>query len=125
MSWLGDALVEHDEAVRTDRESTVFAMVAEREQIQWESNVDFRVASIGKHEGVPQTGLTNGPEGPDNPFEWLPKDNRGGPGRPIRSGPPKLTGTDYNQLYKATFEFWIPGEANVVVIDPDVYCDFR
>jgi hypothetical protein len=123
MSWLGNELVDHDVAIRRDRESTVFAMVAAREQIQWESSVEFSVVSIQKKKEsiglFPAMG-----DGPDDPFDRRPKEAKGGPGRPIRSGPPTLRGGKaYDQLYKATFALTLEGKE--VIIDPDIYCDWQ
>lgn len=123
MSWLGDALVDHETAVRRDRESTVFTMVTAREQVQWESSVDFRVVSIAKKASIKETSLINRGDGPDDAFDRRPKDAKGGPGRPIRSGPPTLRdGKMYDQLYKATFAMMLEGKE--VIIDPDMYCDY-
>lgn len=118
MSWRGEALIESEDALRSDRECTVILMNTEREQIQWESNAEFWIQSITKREGVPETRLTNGPAGPDDPFEWLPKGVRGGPGRPIRSGPARVQFPEYRQLYKVTFGMILDGRE--VMIDPDL-----
>ena len=90
MTWLGHALVDHEVATRTDRDCTVSVNIPEREQVQWESNVEFRVASIERKDSVHEIGLINGPAGPENPFAWIPSDGRGGPGRTVRSGPPSV-----------------------------------
>ena len=121
MTWLGDALVDHEEATRTDPDCTVQVKIPEREQIQWESNVEFRVASIERKDSIPQIGLINGPSGPGNPFTWVSNNGRGGPGRPVRSGPPSVSEVAaYNQLYKMTFGMMLDGKEEI--IDPDLIC---
>lgn len=121
MTWLGHALVDHEVATRTDRDCTVHVSIPEREQIQWESNVEFRVASIERKDSIPEIGLINGPAGPGNPFSASIGDVRGGPGRPIRSGPPSVAEVgEYTQLYKMTFGMMLDGKEEI--IDPDVVC---
>lgn len=121
MTWLGDALVDHEVATRTDRDCTILVKIPEREQVQWESNVEFRVASIERKDSIPEIGLVNGPAGPENPFSWAPGDARGGPGRPVRSGPPSVAEVaEYTQLYKMTFGMLLDGKE--VIIDPDLVC---
>jgi hypothetical protein len=121
MTWLGDALVDHEEATRSDRDCTITVRIPEREQVQWESNVEFRIASIERKDSIPEIGVINGPAGPDNPFTWSPRDSRGGPGRPVRSGPPSVEQVpEYTQLYKMTFGMMLEGEE--VIIDPDLVC---
>ena len=122
MSWRGGALVDHEEATRTDRECTPSLMINEREQIQWESDHEFWIESINKKASVPETGLINGPEGPDNPFPLLSLRKRGGAGQSIRSGPASIE-KQYKQLYKMTFGIVLEGRE--VIIDPDVYCEWH
>lgn len=124
MSLLGDQLVDHDEAVKKDRdrETTVFAMVTEREQIQWESSVEFWLSSIRQKHDVPGFNSTKG--APADPFDGRPLKGRGGPGKPIRSGAATLNGgRQYDQLYKVSFVMMIGGRE--VKIDPDIYCDWQ
>ena len=121
MSWLGDGLVDHEEATRSDRDCTTTVNIREREQIQWESNVEFRIASIERKDSIPEVGIVNGPIGPENPFTWTAAETRGGPGRPVRSGPPSVGKVpEYNQLYKMTFGMMLEGHE--VIIDPDLIC---
>lgn len=127
-SLLNGLLVDHDVATRSDRQVTVFVMVEQREQIQWESSVPFRITSIVQKDSVPERDLnnTNSKEAPPNPFGDGPLKASGSPGRSIRSGPPALrdlAGNQYDQLYKVSFVLTIEGQP--VAIDPDVYCDWR
>ena len=126
-SLLNGQLVDHDVATRSDREVTVFVMVEQREQIQWESSVPFRISSIVQKDSVSETDLINSnpKEAPaPSPFgDGLLKAS-GAPGSPIRSGPASLNGgRQYNQLYKVSFVLTIDGQQ--VAIDPDVYCDWN
>jgi hypothetical protein len=129
-SWLGNALVDHDVAVRTDRESVVVAMIWDREQIQWESSVEFGITRIEKKADIKETDLINRGPSPDDPFEGRVRSQVGRAGQPIRSGPPTLNGAganfnsdrSYDQLYKITFRMVIEGRE--YIIDPDVYCDW-
>lgn len=121
MTWLGDALVDHEEATHTDPDCTVVVKIPEREQIQWESNVEFRVALIERKDSIPEIGLINGPQGPANPFKWVSSNGHGGPGRPVRSGPPSVDDVaGYNQLYKMNFGMMLDGKEEM--IDPDLIC---
>ena len=122
MSWRGAALVDHEEATRTDRECTPSVFVDEREQIQWESDHEFWIESIGRKESIPEVGLINGPGGPDNPFPALTLRTRGGSGKSIRSGSAAME-KRYRQLYKLTFGMVLEGRE--VIIDPDVYCEWH
>lgn len=127
-SLLNGQLVDHDVATRRDRQVTVFVMVSEREQIQWESSVPFTISSIAQKDSVPEQTLNNTSqkEAHPNPFGDGPLKASGAPGRPIRSGPPalrNLAGNEYDQLYKVSFVLIIDGQK--VPIDPDVYCDWN
>lgn len=122
MSWRGGALVDHEEATRTDRECTPSVTVTNGEQIQWESDHEFWIESINKKDSVPEARLINGPAGPDNPFPMLQLRTRVGKGRSIRSGP-AIMDKQYTQLYKLTFGMVLEGRE--VIIDPDFYCEWH
>src|SRR5262245_28355509 len=46
MTWLGDALVEHHEAMEKDKLTVTRLSVKNREQLQWECDVPFRIKAI-------------------------------------------------------------------------------
>lgn len=123
MSWLGKALVDHKTAAQQHPETVVVIMVEDRDQLQWECDVDFWVSGIVAVKGTPE--FPNHGAAPATPFRDL-KGEMGAPGKPILSGPAKWSNTewDYDQLYKFTFTLSIPGEADDVIIDPDVFCDW-
>lgn len=125
-SLLNGLVVDHDQATRGEREVTVFVMVTQREQIQWESSVPFRIASIVQKDSIEKVGLINSnPKlAPANPFGDGPLKASGTPGHPIRSGPAVMEPyKPYDQLYKVSFVLTINGQQ--VAIDPDVYCDWN
>lgn len=122
MSWLGGALVDHEEATRTDRDCTPTVVVNELEQVQWESDHEFWIESISRKDSIAETRLINGPAGPDNPFPGLAFRARGGRGKPIRSGTAAQE-KQYKQLYKSTYGIVLEGRE--VIIDPDVYCEWH
>lgn len=125
-SWLGRGqLIDHAQAVRQERETVLLIWILQREQIQWESDVEFSIASIQKRnaQDAKDAGLINDGEAPDNPFAGRLTAKNGEPARVIRSGPPSLNGgRAYNQLYKVTFAMTIDGMKRE--IDPDVYCEW-
>lgn len=123
MSWLGTgAFVDHADAVKTDPETVVQISVRRREQVQWESEFEFTV-SIAPKADVTGTIFKTDAGAPKDPFaERGPE--KGGLGRPIRSGAASLNnGRQYNQLYKVTFAMKFDG-VNEEIIDPDVYCEW-
>lgn len=127
-SWLGTGpLIDHAQAVRQDVETVLLIWILQREQIQWESDVEFKIASIQKksEKDAKDAGLINNGDAPDNPFEGLQDLIEKGqkPARLIRSGPPSLNDRrEYNQLYKVRFAMTIDGMERE--IDPDVYCEW-
>jgi hypothetical protein len=127
-TWLGDGLVDHEEAHHQHRGTVLIVKGLDRDQIEWQCDVPFRVSQIEKTAGHHFQNF----KGPNYPF-MMGLDRltelRGGPGQPIRSGPVKvirgITGRpiEWKQLYKAHFELkigrtWKP-------LDPDFYCDWR
>jgi hypothetical protein len=131
MTWLGGhELVEHQHAHHQHRGTVPVLTGIDRDQIEWQCDVPFRVSRIEKVVDGHDHGFP-GHDGPDYPFEKsLPdiNDRRGDDCRPIRSGPTKIIlhhdrPIDWKQLYKAHFELkigetWKP-------LDPDFYCDWR
>jgi hypothetical protein len=123
---LEGALVEHATAGKQSRDAAVFLMVLEREQLQWESNVDFVLADIRREfnpifDSQPFQGAP-----PENPFRLVnPKagTDGGGPGRPLRSGVVDLgdNSSAFGQLYKLSFLMTVNGQRRP--IDPDAWCD--
>lgn len=121
-SYNGEALVDHHTASRT-RAAVVFAMVLEREQIQWESNVDFIITYIHRQKEPSPDFDAGFPGAPENPFLIVKEGDGGGPGRPIQSGVANLgdNETKVGQLYKLAFRITVDGKPRD--IDPDTYCD--
>ncbi len=123
-SYINGELVPHKEATIRDRGTTVFAVVLEREQIQWESNMDFVLTDIRK-ESNPQFTSDKDSKAPENPFTIVdPKAGAHGgtPRQPLRSGVVDLKdSTVVGQLYKLSFRITINGRSRD--IDPDVWCD--
>lgn len=123
-SWLGkQGLVSHDKAHQMHPETVVILMVADREQLQWECSVPFRIRNIRRAKPIPT--FVENKESPAMPFRADLIGAHGGPGRPVVSGLPTLTEEQCDQLYKASFELWIPGEPKLTTIDPDIYCDWN
>jgi hypothetical protein len=124
MSWLGGKLEEHHAAADKNPEVVVVLSATDREQIQWECDVDFWVSGIrtGAHQDFPKDGNP-----PATPFRKDLPSQMGAPGKPVISGPIDWSPTHkpFDQLYKFTFTLVIPGERDNVQIDPDVFCDWQ
>jgi hypothetical protein len=119
-SWLGGKLVDHDTAHHEHIGTVVVLNGAEREQIEWQCDVPFKVVKITKLDG--HGSVFPSVNGPLYPFMMSEKDLKAQTGdrdRPIRSGP--TTPGEWSQLYKADFELFIQGEWKP--FDPDFYCD--
>jgi hypothetical protein len=125
MSWLGGKLIDHKHAHHEHVGTVVVLKNGDREQIEWQCDVPFKVTNITPltgHEGVFRSF-----NGPVYPFimslEEL-KAQTGDKDRPIRSGttlPNGLEPGSWSQLYKADFKLFIDGEWRD--FDPDFYCD--
>jgi hypothetical protein len=122
-----NGLTDHEEALIDDH-PVVYVMVQELEQLQWESNADFRVSNIEKKaqktrrfkEGdFNHFGRDN--SAPGNPFLLfaMPKERS----RQFLSGVASVSPYRgrHGQLYKVSFEMMLDGK--LMLIDPDVYCD--
>lgn len=128
-SWVGtkEGLVPHHDAHLKHPETVVVVMVIDREQVQWECQThEFEVATIATAGAIDLLKLTN--EGtvapPPSPFRPL-AGIRGGPGRPVVSGPSILRANQCNQLYKVSFNVWLDGpDEEPTKVDPDIYCDW-
>jgi hypothetical protein len=121
MSWLGDKLVDHKSAHHAHVGTVVVLKGTEREQIEWQCDVPFRVTDItplDTHQSVfPSVG-----ERKEYPFIMSKADllaQTGDKDRPIRSGPTQPG--PWSQLYKADFKLLIEGVEKD--FDPDFYCD--
>jgi hypothetical protein len=122
-----NGLTDHEEALIDDH-PVVYIMVQELEQLQWESNADFRVSNVEKkrqwtrrykQEDWNHFGRAN--NAPINPFPLfaMPKERS----RQFLSGIANLSPYRKRdgQLYKVSFEVMIDGQP--MLIDPDAYCD--
>jgi len=99
----------------------------DREQIEWQCDVLFRVTQIVESTH-PEGFDTFGPVPKDTPFERDPVGSNGDRARPIRSGPTKIVKVNdktvpWGQLYKAHFMLWFKNDWRP--LDPDFYCDWR
>jgi hypothetical protein len=131
-----NGLTDHDDAL-VDDHPVVYVMVQELEQIQWESNVEFYVSNI--HKKTSQSTIVRRYKLSDlkhqffdynrsaarNPFRAFTMPNQ--LGRQFVSGVATLPfvvdaeNHALGQLYKFSFQMMIDG--NLVLIDPDGYCD--
>jgi hypothetical protein len=124
MSWLGDKLVDHDHAHHEHVGTVVVLSNKDREQIEWQCDVPFKVTNITKLTG--HTDHFPSTNGPDYPFIMSLRDlqaQSGDKDRPIRSGTTLVNGIEpgpWSQLYKADFKLFIHGEWRD--FDPDFYC---
>ena len=121
MSWLGEALEDHHDAAALHGESVLVLMVEDREQVQWESNMPFKITKIAAKDSdlFPSTAKKR-----EMPFSDDVIGQLGGPGRPVISGPPKFDRALYDQLYKVSFSMDLPG-SGWTDVDPDIYCDWN
>lgn len=125
MSWNGGALIDHRLAHKAHPESIVLVMVADREQIQWESDVPFRIRTIkprkrGWHHGYFSKGVMK-----HHPFRSDLIGAAGGPCRPVVTGPATLNESLYDQMFKVSFDMLLPGENVWKIVDPDIHCDWN
>jgi hypothetical protein len=128
-----NGLTDHEEAL-VDDHPVVYILVQELEQLQWESNTDFRVTTLEKKRRLPNGKRVQRFKFPDdwqyfgdellapkNPFLLfsMPKER----GRQFLSGIANLSPYRgiHGQLYKFSFEMMIDGK--LILIDPDGYCD--
>ena len=131
-TWLGGSgLVNHAHAHHLHRGTVPVLTGIDRDQIEWQCDVPFRVSRIEKVVAGHIPGFPS-VHGPDYPFERsLPELNarEGDRCRPIRSGPTKVIPgalgkpVEWKQLYKAHFELKIGGSWKP--LDPDFYCEWR
>jgi hypothetical protein len=121
MYWDGGELTLHGSAIIDSPESVCLLMVEDREQLQWECDVPFRITAI---EPVSKPGTGFASSGiKEHPFRKNLINQQGGPCRPVISGPPTLANGPYDQLLKLSFELML--EQKWVTIDPDVHCDWN
>lgn len=124
MSWLGQALVEHDDGHARHRETVPILMIQDREQLQWECDVPFRISNIvhiASHHSFQSIG-----QGTEQPFrKSLVLQEVGGPGKPIISGPPEMQVYRHNRLFKLSFDLELHGSGGWTTIDPDLHCDWQ
>ena len=124
MSWLGDKLVPHEDAHHEHVGTVVVLNNNDREQIEWQCDVPFKVANITKL--TAHTTVFPSINGPDYPFILSLgslQAQTGDKDRPIRSGPTVVDGIEpgaWSQLYKADFKLFIDGEWRD--FDPDFFC---
>jgi hypothetical protein len=123
MSWLGDGLLAHQTAHGDHAETVVVLIGIDREQIEWQCDVRFRLTKIEKQE-TDVHSFTGTADTPDDPFMRDPVNSEGDPCRPIRSGPTKVLPGErpWDQLYKAHFSLEVDGKW--LPLDPDFYCDW-
>jgi len=131
MTWLGHGLVKHQDAHDQHRGTVPVLKGIDRDQLEWQCDVPFRVSRIEKVSGSNPHGYPS-VHGPDYPFEQSLDElnaRENDDSRPIRSGPTKVIPGEHDrpiewkQLYKAHFELKIGGTWKP--LDPDVYCEWR
>ena len=98
-TWLGDGLVDHEEAHHQHRGTVLIVKGLDRDQIEWQCDVPFRVSQIEKTAGHHFPSF----KGPNYPF-MMGLDRltelSGGPGQPIRSGPVKVIRGSHWQAHR-------------------------
>jgi hypothetical protein len=123
MSWLGDVrgLVDHEQA-HDEHVGTVLVLNgANREQIEWQCDVRFRLTGIKLKDGHETFPRVRGKRYPFiTSLKKLQQQHRD-TDRPLRSGPTKPG--QWKQLYKAHFKLLIG--RRWMDLDPDVYCEWR
>jgi hypothetical protein len=122
MYWLGDGLVTHGEGMLKHIDTVTKLNVEDREQVQWECDVPFRIKSIALHEE--HDGIKSVNKLTAHPFRKDVVGEIGGPGRPLISGPPTFKKAFYPQWLKVTFELQLPGSNEWQEVDPDVLCEW-
>jgi hypothetical protein len=129
-TWHGSKLLDHAKAHGLHIDTAVVLKGIDREQIEWQCDVPFRITKIEKVTRHIH-GFHSFPSVADNPPNPFASDLRklaGSPCVAIRSGPTAVirrrgTLIEWKQLYKAHFALYINGVWKP--LDPDVYCEWR
>lgn len=117
-------LVEHQHAHDEHLGTVVILNVPEREQIEWQCDVPFRVVRIVRKDHGPFINTDNSPKFPFEMDEEILYELGGDRCTPIRSGPLKTRDKDneeksWHQLYKVHFQLLIGRRWKK--FDPDFY----